>query len=190
MTIIKTDNCLLMHESVETAFDKGNFVLLPVDKSENPVLRWGIKMTNVAAANTDMGRVSLKQLDSKEIIFKNSNRPASRFLYYHFVVTLLRNKRDRQPGWDTYLTELPTEKPFDTVGGYLRESMLLALAKAAGDLDSVEEARLLGGETFVEAQTLSEVEEAEGARRALEAHEVRVKEDDDDDDESSEDDCP
>ena len=55
--------------------------------------------------------------------------------------------------------------------------MLLALAKMAGDLDAEEEARLLGVEadTFVEAEKLSEIEEGEVARRALETHE-KIKE--------------
>ena len=59
--------------------------------------------------------------------------------------------------------------------------MLLALAKMAGDLDAEEEARLLGveAETFVEAEKLSEVEEAEIARRALETHEGKINEEND-----------
>lgn len=168
------DNCLLIHESVEKAFDNGNFVLLLVDASETPILRWKVQITNLAAANTDMGRTSLKDLDGMEVSFKNDNRPASRFLYYHFVVTLLRNKRDRQPGWEKFSTELSTGKPFATMGRYMRESMLLTLAKSAGDLNAMEEARLLGGEggeTFVEKEKLADIEETEVARRVFEAHE-------------------
>lgn len=170
-----SDNCLLMHQVVERAFDNGNFVLIPVDANESPILRWKVKVTNLSAVNTDMARGLLKDYDGKEISFKNDNRPASRFLYYHFVVTLLRNKKDRQPGWEKFCTELPTGKPFATMGRYMRESMLLTLAKSAGDLDPAEEARLLGGEggeTFVEEQKLTEREETEVARRVFEAHEA------------------
>ena len=182
------DNCILMYRSVEKAFDNGSFVLMPVDAKETPIRRWKVQVTNLAALDADLAKVHLKDLDGKELVFKNDNRPASRFLYYHFVVTLLRNKRDRQQGWERYLVELPTGRPFATIGRNLRESMLLALAKMAGDLDPLEEARLLGGEgeTFVEAEKLSEVEEEEVARRALEAHEV--EDEDEDDNESSEDD--
>ena len=179
------DNCILMHRTVQRAFNNGNFVLVPVDASEIPILRWRIQMTNLAALNTDMGKVTLKELDGKEVMFKNDNRPASRFLYYHFVVTLLRNKRDRRQGREKYLVELPTGRPFAAVGPFLRESMLLALAVMAGDLDPTEAARLLGveGDTFVEAEKLLEVEEAEVARRALEAHETMDGEDVDEDSE-------
>ncbi|KAL9076329.1 MAG: hypothetical protein Q9161_001045 [Pseudevernia consocians] len=93
-----SDNYLLLHREVETGLDKGNFVLLPVDAGEVPILRWKVQMTNMSAIHSDMEKKILRALDGKEISFKNDNRPASRFLYYHFVVTLLRNERDRQPG--------------------------------------------------------------------------------------------
>ena len=176
------DNCLLMHAPAERAFDKGQFVLIPLDASEDPILRWKIKVTDTSAVNTKIFNRRLGNLDEKEVVFLNENRPASRFLYYHFVVTLLRNKQNRKPGWEKFSTELPTGKPFATMGPYMRESMLLALAKMAGDLNAEEEAKLLGGEgeTFVEKEKLSEVEEGEVARRALEAHEAGNEEDDDD----------
>ena len=184
-----SDNCLLMHISVERSFDNGNFVLLPVDASETPILRWRIQVTNTAAINSLVGGETLKDLDGKEVVFNNNARPASRFLYYHFVMTLLRNKKHRQPGWEKFSVELPTGKPFATMGPYIRESMLLALAKMAGDLNATEEAKLLGGEgaTFVEEQKLADVEETEVARRALEAHEVEDEEDDDEEQSSEED---
>ena len=189
LRIDTSDNCLLMHISAERSFDNGNFVLLPVDASESPILRWRIQITNTAAINSGVGATTLKDLDGKEAGFINNARPASRFLYYHFVVTLLRNKKHRQPGWEKFFIELPTGKPFATMGPYMRESMLLALARMAGDLNATEEAKLLGGEgaTFVEEQKLADVEETEVARRALEAHEVEDEEDEDEEDEDEED---
>lgn len=184
-----SDNRLLMHVSAERSFDNGNFVLLPVDASETPIVRWRIKLTNTAAMNSSIGSgEKLKDLDGQEAVFKNDARPASRFLYYHFVMTLLRNKKHRQPGWEKFSAELPTEKPFATMGPYVRESMLLALARMAGDLNATEEAKLLGGKgaTFVEEQKLADVEEAEVARRALEAYEVEDEEDEDEEENEDE----
>ena len=166
-----SDNCLLLHRDVEAAFDNGNFVLLPVDAGEVPILRWKIQMTNTAAVGSDMGNTKLKAIDGKELSFKNDHRPASRFLYYHFIVTLLRNKRDRQPGCDKYAAELPIGRPFAIIGRHMRDSMLLVLAKNAGDLN--REARRLGGggETFVEGAKLTDSEESEIVRRVFEVHE-------------------
>ena len=172
------DNCLLVHETVERSFDNGNFVLLPVDPRETPIKRWKVQITNNAAVNTDFGRTSLKEFNGKEIAFKTDARPASRFLYYHFVVTLLRNKRDRQPGWENYLMNLPFGRSFATIGKYVRHSMLLALARYAGDLERDEEARLLGdgARTFVEKEKLSDKEETEIARQIMAAHDSKETE--------------
>ncbi|KAK4696428.1 hypothetical protein P7C71_g1476, partial [Lecanoromycetidae sp. Uapishka_2] len=71
------------------------------------------------------------------------------------------------------------------MGRYMRESMLLTLAKSAGDLNVDEEARLLGGEggeTFVEKEKLTDREETEVARRVFEAHEAEDEGDDDEED--------
>lgn len=133
-------------------------------------MTWKVQMTNTAAVNSDMGREILGDIDGRHVLFLNNKRPAARFLYYHFVVTLLINKRDRQHGWEKYLVELPSKKPFATPGKYLRNSMLLTLAKSAGDLDPTEEARLLGEivqETFEGGEQLDEKEEQEIGRRAF-----------------------
>ncbi|KAM0802259.1 hypothetical protein BDR22DRAFT_887507 [Usnea florida] len=146
-----SDNCLLMHISAERSFDNGNFVLLPVDANETPILRCKIQLTNTAAVNSPVGGETLKDLDGK---------------------------------------------PFATMRPYMRESMLVSLARMAGDLNATEEAKFLGGEgaMSVEEQKLADVEETEVARRALEGHEVEDEEDEDeeeeDEDQSSEGEAP
>ena len=87
-----------MHKHIQEVFNNGCFVLLPVDVSENPILCWRIQITKLAAALTELVRGSLKDLNGREVPFENDSRPAARFLYYHSLVTLLRNERDRQPG--------------------------------------------------------------------------------------------
>lgn len=130
------------------------------------------------------GATSLGEIDGRRLIFKIDNRPVARFLYFHFIVILLLNKRDRQPDWRKYLAELPTKKPFATSGRYLRNSMLLTLAKSAGDMDPTEQALLLGEvgqETFEGEEQLQREEEQEIGRRIFAARET---EDDGDGDES------
>ena len=181
-----SDNCLILHISTERGFDNGNFVIVPANPAESPIKTWKVKLANLAAKNSDVGRRILGDCDGEELVFKNENRPAARFLYYHFVVTLLRNKKDRQPGWERFCVDLPTGKPFATPGRYLRQSMLVTLAKSVGDLNAEEEAKLLGTpgqETFVDKERLGEAEEAEIGRRVLVAHEGGDDDDDDSDDE-------
>ena len=187
------DNCLLMHQDVEHSFRKCNFVLIPVDARESPILRWRIQIANLAAINTDLGKVTLRDVDGKEVLFKNNNRPAARFLYCHFVMTLIWNKSYRQPGWETYWVELTAGRPFATMGPFMRESMLVALAHGTGELSATEDARLLAGEgnTFREEQKLRVIEEGEVARRvsmAWWAYGFGTEEEKDDDESYSEDD--
>ena len=170
------DNCVMMHATVEMAFDKGFFVLLPLDPDEKPIKRWKIQMTNSSAALAEMGHNRLQDMDGTEVQFKNDHRPAARFLYFHFVITLLRNKSDRSEGWEKSLLELPTGKPFATMGPYIRKSMLSVLAKMAGDLNEDVEAELLGEENVEvfdeEGEKLRGIEEQEIARRIFDVEDV------------------
>ncbi|KAI9764138.1 MAG: hypothetical protein M1840_008698 [Geoglossum simile] len=77
-------------------------------------------------------------LDGTELEFKNENRPAHRFRYYHFVSTLLRYVRYEKPGWAEKRVNLPTGKIWATPGPYLRKSMLKALANVIGDCEPSE----------------------------------------------------
>lgn len=167
------DNCLMLCSSAKESFDNGNFILIPANPNESPIKTWKIQLTNTAAKNSDIGHKVLAELDGKNVLFKNDCRPAARFLYYHFVVTLLRNKRDRQPGFQDYSVSLGSIRPFATPGQYMRQSMLLVLAKNTGDLSVEEEARLLGEagqETFEEEEQLDERAEEEIARRIYAVH--------------------
>ena len=173
--VFSPDNCLMIHTKLEKHFYQGHFVLLPVDPKESPIRRWRLQITNDDARNSEVGlglNVKLGDLQDRELIFKNDARPAARFLYYHFVVTLLRNSHYKTGNHSHYCTTLPTGKPFATIGKYFRRSMLYALARRAGDVD--EAAKVLietATETTFEAgkQKLSDEEESEIARRMLEA---------------------
>ena len=172
------DNYLMMHRSVKRHFDKGDFVLMPKDPAEKPLKTWVVQMTNLTADNATMGLKKLKDLQGKEVQFRNLNRPAVRFLYFHFIITLLKNKWERHAGWERYLTDLPMERPFATLGPHLRSSMLLALVKTASDYDEDFEVAVQlgseGTELFAEKHTLCQAEEEELARRVLEAQDTQA----------------
>ena len=113
------------------------------------------------------------------MVFKNDNRSAAKFLFYHFIITFLRNKRDRRSGWERFLRELPKGKPFARLGRYMRQSMLLAFVKSAGvtGRDVEEQVRMLGEvgqEAFEQEEWLGEEEELEIARRVMVAHGERA----------------
>ena len=168
--LFAADNCLLIQKGVEEHFDAGHFVLIPADRCESPIKRWKIHVTNESCLNSDMGRKRVKDFDGTEVEFKNEVRPAARFLYYHFIITLLRNKHYRCPGWERSLETLIAGQPFATPGRYLRASMLLVLARKIGDLSAEEEGRLYDTDlVFNDNEGLTPREEDEIARQCLEA---------------------
>lgn len=167
------DNCLLLEAKIEKQFDLGHFVLLPVNPKETPIKRWKVQITNDDALRNQVGNKGqeLKDYQGRELVWKNDARPAARFLYYHFVVTMLRNAHYKAGNYEHYCTTLPTGKPFATMGPYLRKSMLLALARRAGDVDETAEALIKEIEPIYDDDNVAKLDpedQSEVARRVLE----------------------
>ena len=51
LRLYRPDNCLMMHEYIEQAFDNGNITIFPVDTGTRPVLRWKTLFVNQDARN-------------------------------------------------------------------------------------------------------------------------------------------
>ena len=170
--LMRVENTLMLRRPVEKSFDKHAFVLVPVEGTDVSAPTLKICITNNDGLDRELGPndATLRAYNQRTLLFKNNNRPAKRFLYYHFVVTLGLAKRDRVREWERIITEVPTGRPFATPGPYLRHSMLLALANNCGDLADDERVNLLGSpgkETFVAEKKLNKAEEEEMARRFL-----------------------
>ncbi|KAL8826139.1 MAG: hypothetical protein Q9191_003986 [Dirinaria sp. TL-2023a] len=166
------DNCLLMESKLERQFELGHFVLLPVDLTERPIKRWKVQITNDDALKNQVGnaREQLRDYQGRVLVWKNEERPAARFLYYHFVVTLLRINHYKSQGSAEYSLRLSNEKPFATMGPYFRKSVLLALARQAGDVGEVTQRMIKEGEAIHDDDTtlkLGDKESDEIARRIL-----------------------
>jgi hypothetical protein len=184
--LFRSENSILMHKALERAFDNANIVLVPVDRTESPIRRWKIVVSNRSAKKQPLVLVNTKTLgdvDGKEIRFLTGHRPASRFLYFHFVISLLRGRAYRQPGWETALEDLKSGYPWPTPGAYLRSTMLIALAKVLGDVNESYLEALAREYTFDQPNKLAADEEKEIARRIAECFEERKESHEDGDDE-------
>ncbi|KAI9863080.1 MAG: hypothetical protein M1813_003900 [Trichoglossum hirsutum] len=141
------DNGLVMASTLWKQFDKGDFVLMPITAEHGKPSRWRFVLMNeklrAHGISSRAGYKKYRDLDGTELEFKNDNRPAHRFLYYHFVSTLLRYIRCEKPGWAGKMINLPTGKIWATPGPYLRKSMLKTIANAIGDYEPSKE--LLNG---------------------------------------------
>ncbi|KAI9716909.1 MAG: hypothetical protein M1812_005058 [Candelaria pacifica] len=96
-------------------------------------------------------------LDGSELEFKNDRRPGKRYLYYHYISTILRYVRYEKPDWAQYRVEIPSGKLWATPGPYIRRSILKKLANAIGDTELDE--GLTQSTTFEGHDNKSEAEE-------------------------------
>jgi hypothetical protein len=126
----RAGNALLLSNQVKKWLDTYHLVIVPVDTSEVPIMRWKVDIISPDIMNyiCSGGARSVKDLDGRELTFLNKKRPVSRFLYFHFIMALVRIKDVERQGWRDVWARYYEQRPFPTPGNYLRQSMLLALA--------------------------------------------------------------
>ncbi|KAK4139114.1 uncharacterized protein C8A04DRAFT_16153, partial [Dichotomopilus funicola] len=127
----RAGNALLLLNKIEEWFDSYHLLIVPVDPTENPVRRWKIDVissdidnTSYAGAAGGVGR----DLDGKELQFRNDKRPVCRFMYFHFIMALIRIKDVRRRGWQQVWARYYEQRPFPTPSKYIRQCMLMPLA--------------------------------------------------------------
>jgi hypothetical protein len=125
-------NGLLLADFVEEAFDKSQLVIVPAKEARlqpnGTIDRWIIRIIDDSVrkvAVTDMN-CELGDLDGRELRFKTEARPAARYLYFHYLLSILRARK--------HLSSPPGEQPIPwaTPGKYMRERMVRALVAEAG----------------------------------------------------------
>ncbi|KAK1995944.1 hypothetical protein LX36DRAFT_135414 [Colletotrichum falcatum] len=169
----KSGNALLMLDNVKKWFDKYFLVIVPSEKDEIPIRRWRVDIISPDIQNTSyLSARPARELDGKELAFRNDNRPVPRFLYFHFIMALIRIKDLNRHNWKDTWARYYDLRPFPTPGTYMRRTMLLALAchYSTTDLDLVDS--LLEDHGFETPLWLSEDETTEAARRILESVEA------------------
>jgi HNH endonuclease len=176
----KAGNALLMSNRIESWFDKYQLVVVPVDPMEVPITRWRTDVISSDIENTEYhkamdGKAFVgKDLDGKELAFLGEKRPVSRFLYFHFVMALVRIKDLQRRNWQDVWARYHQHRPFPTPGNYMRKVMLLALAThfEVADMKIVES--WIADHGFETPLVLQDDQAREAARRVHEAVEEAV----------------
>ena len=162
-------NALILNSAMQSAFEKGWFVLLPLERKLNdPNERWLFYLLAKDKANERWGIKKSEgtwgMLHGSELEWKNENRPDQRFLYFHFVSSLLRYMSYEKPVWEDlslFMDHLPTGSAWANKPGppYLRKSLLRVMARSIiGDLYMLPTGALFQ-ETFGEGRELEAEEE-------------------------------
>ncbi|KAI4134399.1 MAG: hypothetical protein LQ347_001557 [Umbilicaria vellea] len=166
----RNENALIIDKGLETAFDKGAFVLIPILTRPDEPTRWKTVLLDNTRRNTvfSAGPHTFNDIDGVELEFKNNNRPGRRYLYYHYCVSILRAVRFQTPGWADAKVKASTGQVWATWGPYLRKSLLLKLGEVLGDTKLPEE--------FVEAGTFEGDDNVDKEEETIKAKEIMVRE--------------
>lgn len=169
----RAGNALLLSTCIEGWFDTFHLVVVPVDATESPITRWRTDIISPDIRNSSYvsGRKA-DELDGKELEFLSEKRPVSRFLYFHFIMALVRIKDIQRRGWQDVWARYYEQRPFPTPGNYMRKSMLLALATHFGTADMRVVNSWIVGHGFDSPLKLTDDETMEAARRVHEAVEA------------------
>lgn len=148
--LFSSRNGLLMCSVVEEHFDAGVLVIVP-DLPDRPSLEVLTKWLNVEIRNFKVriidqswkhldhgilypGGLTWRELDNRPLKFKSAQRPAARYLYFHYCLQVLRRAWKAGPGQSAAFS-LADElgKPiWATHGRYISRNMLTAFAEEVG----------------------------------------------------------
>ncbi|KAK0616652.1 hypothetical protein B0T14DRAFT_604894 [Immersiella caudata] len=189
----RAGNSLLLLGQIEQWFDNYHLLIMPADAKENPITRWKVDVISSDIKNLPYNRPEDigGDLDGRELKFRNNKRPVSRFMYFHFILALIRIKDVKRRGWQDVWARYYQQRPFPTPGNYMRQSMLLALATHFGTAEMNVVESWISDHGFDSPLMLTDDESTEAARRvhlAVDEAIARAEKDgSDDEEEDSED---
>lgn len=77
---------------------------------------------------------TFKELDGRPLVFRSNARPAARYLYFHYAVSMLLAKSDQSPKTGV-ISIASKDIVWATPGKYIRQNVLAALVREFGDGD-------------------------------------------------------
>ncbi|CAH0054876.1 unnamed protein product [Clonostachys solani] len=140
-------NAFPMHEYYEKLFDEGGLVIVP-DAEAGPNC-WKTQWLYGEHEKRPGGGEGLPTgtgLQNLKLEFKNDFRPAARYLYFAYCMSILRRQRHDIPGWWKDLLNAETNSIWASPGDYMRTSTLRKLARRVGHLTE-DEALAFSGES-------------------------------------------
>ena len=131
-------NGLIISPTIEAKFDKFQVVIVPAKPrtAANPVDDWVLRIVDHQIDDYkvhDIGK-TFKELDGRPLVFLSNARPATRYLYFHYVVSMLlaNSNRSRKTG---VISTASKNIVWATPGKYICQNLLAALMREFGDVD-------------------------------------------------------
>jgi len=145
--LFSVKNGILMSTRAEERFDKGLFVIVPDvndPASQHDIDKWNASepkeyKIRVLDKDSQLMKAPVQahrpenwiDLDGQRVEFRNDHRPRSRYLYFHYCVSILRRSWNQNKRWELLKMEVASNM-WATPGRYLRKAMLAAIAEEIG----------------------------------------------------------
>ena len=152
-------NGLFLNKIIKAGWDNGWIAIVPDGSVEATPTEWKLVLLNESIRNNmvyrssgknDVSIVRWNDIDGQRLRFRNENRPARRYLYFRYVMAYFHARKSQYPD---YTEKLPPGRMWASPGkegGYLRESVLRAMAERIGDVTLPQE--LITAGTFVDTE--------------------------------------
>ncbi|KAL6876113.1 hypothetical protein HDV57DRAFT_519014 [Trichoderma longibrachiatum] len=140
-------NTLLLRPGFRRSLKEYKFVIVPVNRCfEGNITRWRLDIIcpdedNPRSLTSQVGGWEFGQnIDGRELTFLGENRPNARFLYFHFLIALIRIKDLGRANWPRVWARYYQEQPFPAPSTYMRNAVIRALATyfSVADMGLVE----------------------------------------------------
>ncbi|KAK2049578.1 hypothetical protein LZ31DRAFT_562420 [Colletotrichum somersetense] len=191
-SIERSDNALLLADQIKRWFDSYCIAIVPVDAAETPIRRWrtDVLCPGIKALQYRRRSNVTDDLDGKELTFVDDKRPVPRFLYFRFIIALVRMKRLGRIGWQEVWARYHGHRPFPSPEKYIRKGVLPANASHfdPSNVDLVNSwIHEYGFDTFLQLKDDEAMEVARRVHMAVDITASRAKKGEGEDDEEDED---
>lgn len=149
------DNCLFVHQEIDALMAQGLLVFVPAApvalSPDGRQLNWKVKILRKKTVGSRklvaIPGKTLKSMDGAELHWKNENRPSTRFLYFHYLISHLRNKEQAHLGFAEDWEEMVKSGAFSQLGPFWNRAHLEAVMDYAGHVRDEDVARIAEGTT-------------------------------------------
>ncbi|OAA59864.1 hypothetical protein SPI_06062 [Niveomyces insectorum RCEF 264] len=137
-------NGLVLHKNFKRLLDEAKAVILPASDAEDETdFIFFLLDQNIGRLHS---RVTAEDLHGRKLQFLTEFRPRKRYLYFKFVMSLLRRRRGEVPGFLDDLERLPSpgKALWCSPGPYLKQSILYKFSRQLGCLSEDEANKFWG----------------------------------------------
>ena len=137
--LMSAQNGLMLAIPFEKALDLAQIAIVPVEDDPSN----GLQVIVFYISLLKRGRTTLEfdwsSLHGLHLEFKNDNRPRLRYLYFTFIMNVLRRKQHECTGWMSDLDKYTNQRMWGSPDKWLRGASMRAIARRMGHSLKLEE---------------------------------------------------